>query len=742
MGGAIPPDGQILEAVLEILDQDPIPNVLFDAPAISLNHLATQLGVSPPSLDVHHVVELVRPLVETNTLSETAREPVVQTLRKGLGNEHWIVFQPLTSGAMSSNEDSNRHERRGTTNRSTFGDSDEIRRVGAMMGHRRTGEEALVHRSSPLTELGSNVSKTSANLPRPPSRRQRSTTIETQSSVLIPPPPPLPSPVPAVKTIQRGPGPEDVLLSVNRPGNEEKGQKGFLRVLGLGKKRDGSSPNSPRLNSPFTRTTEVVNEIQDVGNETKDERKNSTTESLTSHGDEGIVSNISRSRSDNTATAQRRRDKEVDSSELSQQSRSSEDLNLPRKVVQPKHQTTTGLKDSKLLDVTRHEKRLPASNQAERDEGEYEIISAYGEESDEESKVKESGNGRREERGRRNSEGQDYKDELEDGRRIVEMREDRMKHELINGGVRKDEQAQSEREQGIKVQRQMDDEQEEKAFEVPKVKSKVDENQSRQTARTRPLHTGDYVTESASDIETSSMRSGRDGFPDKVPSRYLRGGSIDDPSYDEGKPHQLPIAAADFADEFRERSTCVTEYRKDGDAESRLRGQGLDTELGEEIGARKLNDGDARKGADKNHSRNSAIDRERRATQNILVEGRRHRHRRRHDEGESSPLNHHRHYRHADDKETSHSRRHRDDTSEHRDGTKETRNLGNRGEEEGDVIQDPPTPWLVTVFEDLPFGPDIPTLKMIDWIQDRWQLIVAEVVAVLGVVFIIQAIGL
>ncbi|WVQ84210.1 hypothetical protein IAT38_006361 [Cryptococcus sp. DSM 104549] len=60
-----------------------------------------------------------------------------------------------------------------------------------------------------------------------------------------------------------------------------------------------------------------------------------------------------------------------------------------------------------------------------------------------------------------------------------------------------------------------------------------------------------------------------------------------------------------------------------------------------------------------------------------------------------------------------------------------------------DAEQTPPqTPWLVTAFEGLPFGPDAQELAMTDWLRERWRLIAAQVVAVLGAVYILQASGL
>ncbi|WRT66751.1 uncharacterized protein IL334_003714 [Kwoniella shivajii] len=54
----------------------------------------------------------------------------------------------------------------------------------------------------------------------------------------------------------------------------------------------------------------------------------------------------------------------------------------------------------------------------------------------------------------------------------------------------------------------------------------------------------------------------------------------------------------------------------------------------------------------------------------------------------------------------------------------------------------PPTPFLVKAFEDLPFEPDTRIFDTMSWLKDRWQLVFAELLAVFGMVYIIQATGL
>ncbi|WVQ96583.1 hypothetical protein IAU59_003688 [Kwoniella sp. CBS 9459] len=54
----------------------------------------------------------------------------------------------------------------------------------------------------------------------------------------------------------------------------------------------------------------------------------------------------------------------------------------------------------------------------------------------------------------------------------------------------------------------------------------------------------------------------------------------------------------------------------------------------------------------------------------------------------------------------------------------------------------PPTPYWEKTFQDLPFGPDLPVLTIKDWLEDRWKILLAEIVIILGMVYIVQAIGL
>ncbi|KJD99655.1 hypothetical protein I311_06764 [Cryptococcus gattii NT-10] len=90
-----PANGQIIAAIIEILDKVPHPHPVFNAPAFSFNHLAYNLHVSPPKLSLDHTINLVRPLAET--LFDRPREPVVKNLRKGLGREVWVVFETVSS---------------------------------------------------------------------------------------------------------------------------------------------------------------------------------------------------------------------------------------------------------------------------------------------------------------------------------------------------------------------------------------------------------------------------------------------------------------------------------------------------------------------------------------------------------------------------------------------------------------------------------------------------------------------
>ncbi|ODN76341.1 hypothetical protein L198_08117 [Cryptococcus wingfieldii CBS 7118] len=94
MPSKLPADGQIIAAILEIIDQiNPSPHPSFAAPAISISHLASTLHTSPTSLapSPSHIADLIRPLSET--LFDAPREPVVRSVRKGLSKEVWIVFE-------------------------------------------------------------------------------------------------------------------------------------------------------------------------------------------------------------------------------------------------------------------------------------------------------------------------------------------------------------------------------------------------------------------------------------------------------------------------------------------------------------------------------------------------------------------------------------------------------------------------------------------------------------------------
>ncbi|KAK4687497.1 hypothetical protein P7C73_g2636, partial [Tremellales sp. Uapishka_1] len=52
-----------------------------------------------------------------------------------------------------------------------------------------------------------------------------------------------------------------------------------------------------------------------------------------------------------------------------------------------------------------------------------------------------------------------------------------------------------------------------------------------------------------------------------------------------------------------------------------------------------------------------------------------------------------------------------------------------------------PTSYLVQVFEGLPFGTDVPAFAMIDWVRHRWQILLAQVFAILVAAYVLQVTG-
>ncbi|OXB33946.1 hypothetical protein J007_06380 [Cryptococcus neoformans] len=92
-----PADGQIIAAIIEILDKNPYPHPSFNAPAFGFNHLAYNLHIPPSRLSVDHTINLVRPLAET--LFDRPRQPVVKELSSGRGlggKDVWVVFDVVS----------------------------------------------------------------------------------------------------------------------------------------------------------------------------------------------------------------------------------------------------------------------------------------------------------------------------------------------------------------------------------------------------------------------------------------------------------------------------------------------------------------------------------------------------------------------------------------------------------------------------------------------------------------------
>ncbi|OXG11803.1 hypothetical protein C367_06459 [Cryptococcus neoformans Ze90-1] len=92
-----PADGQIIAAIIEILDKNPSPHPSFNAPAVEFNHLAYNLHIPPSTLSVDHTINLVRPLAET--LFDRPREPVIKELSSGRGlrgKDVWVVFEMVS----------------------------------------------------------------------------------------------------------------------------------------------------------------------------------------------------------------------------------------------------------------------------------------------------------------------------------------------------------------------------------------------------------------------------------------------------------------------------------------------------------------------------------------------------------------------------------------------------------------------------------------------------------------------
>ncbi|WVO13352.1 hypothetical protein L204_100967 [Cryptococcus depauperatus] len=108
MRANMPAEGQIIAAIIEILDRDSSPHPYFSAPAISIAHLASALHISPSSLSPSYCASLIRPLADN--LFDVPREPVVRSLEQK--DKEWIVFVSLSRPGEVSRSQSERGMRR------------------------------------------------------------------------------------------------------------------------------------------------------------------------------------------------------------------------------------------------------------------------------------------------------------------------------------------------------------------------------------------------------------------------------------------------------------------------------------------------------------------------------------------------------------------------------------------------------------------------------------------------------
>ncbi|WWC88276.1 uncharacterized protein L201_003183 [Kwoniella dendrophila CBS 6074] len=100
--------------------------------------------------------------------------------------------------------------------------------------------------------------------------------------------------------------------------------------------------------------------------------------------------------------------------------------------------------------------------------------------------------------------------------------------------------------------------------------------------------------------------------------------------------------------------------------------------------------------------------------------------------------------RHHHRSPSSERRRHREDSrSKHKDGSRaEHKDTGDSRRGVSFDEEETKTPFLMKSFEGLPFEPDTNFINTLSWMKERWQLVLAELIAVLGMVYIIQATGL
>ncbi|WWD18828.1 hypothetical protein CI109_103283 [Kwoniella shandongensis] len=727
MSGTTPPDGQVLAAVLEILDSDPKPSIIFDAPAISLNHLATNLHIIPSSIDAHGTAELIRPLAET--IFDKPREPVVHTLRKGLGKEHWIVFRNL-----------NRDDRPA--------EPDYLLSASHPMDYHYQGDNLEHNRSEPVAgENDSSERSTNArqqpHLPRPPIRRSRTPTLTLRMNDIPPPLPTAPLPSPPTKTLRllptEGGRGDAVQMPLKSAGEEGKGKRGFLRAIGLGRKRDGSRTNTPVAN------------VQAGSAGHGYAQSGGTSDRTDVNSQQAARTEWERSTLDGS---KERVEHSVKSDGMRREDDADDDW---RPAVRSRRDDL----DSGLLKVPREAKADRATEQSqEDDEEEYEIISSYGDEDNDADGALEDSNPNRVEGDAAelglSSTGHRRPSHDEDDSRIV-----------LDGSTEEPSERDKERTQSV--------------HEIQHLQSEVqpgelEEETGHPDRHRQPKHRdGDREATQKGDTQPAHLIKGNDQLPGRGRENILDKGE----EANEGTRHDTLDGSNGMEDEIQDDDVTETKEKYDDreddwEEENKSpkpkvksrgedhKGQSVDDDVKHKRPVRDSKDDDE---SDKETTERLNDDekwQDDKAAQSLEVEKqdsdgpishqlkddnlrRRHRHRDEHERERKSrdPRRHH-HSSSENDEHRRHSSSHHDREDKHKKSD-ETRHKRHRlPVREGVKVDEeaPPTPWLITMFEDLPFGPDIPALAMVDWLKDRWQLIAAEVVATLGVVYIIQATGL
>ncbi|OCF35060.1 hypothetical protein I316_03100 [Kwoniella heveanensis BCC8398] len=742
----------IVAAISKLLDRTPHRH--FDAPAISLNAITDYLRIPSSSIDPYDLEALVRPLAVAGTLFDGPTVPRVKYVRRGLRREYWIVFESGGGGGGGKNFYHHHNHHHDPFQTHVEGPRTRADRDVDLRGRaeaERKGRKAA-HRSTSISDL-----------PRPPSRASRTSTDtglsrreqpsygidegtnDQSGSVRFP----VPFPVPAVLAASAQPAAKTLNLIPNLPGGadysagqshhfREKEKKGFLQSIGIGKtskSRQRYEYQSPDGSESGSENSSSGREDYHRSTRTRSDRAAPSGQSAGA-GDQRTVE--TKVPVDPLAVARRKKEdraRKAFEAHLLWDNRNTTTRRPADGDSQP--QTSDNWNRAPLRRPTRKE-----TIQGPGGEDSWEIIDSYenddevgeeaGESDGEDPSSNATGKKTVDKEGVRKEAGMDkIKPVFQNHQTLSPAHEGEKMAEKRGSG----DNALSRKKEVVRVDTEgIRDSRGEANDEIHDDGGRSDDSGS----GSENDDNDDEDTEISSSDE-KSQRSGSKAEADGGPANLTANRAVnkhvsknkemitDRPGDKEGQQKVTDSESKSRWDQKEGRNDKRSS--PDEDPKRRLKHEKHKHEADRSGGDEGTKSKEV-KGADgTKKDKNKCHEKEGRfesTSASTSPSKDTHAHRRKHEHGKERE-----------------SDRKRSVTDNEDDSDQEEEGDSDPVEEESEVDREqPPTPHWEKTFQDLPFGPDLPVLAFREWIEDRWKILVAEIVAIMGMVYIIQATGL